>query len=160
MELCFMLILGIDPGYATLGYGVLRVEGQKFKAEDYGAITTKADEKFPTRLEIIYKELEKIFLKYTIEAVAVEKLYFSKNQSTAIAVAQARGIVLLAAQKARVKVYEYTPLQVKMSITGYGKATKSQIIAMVTRLLKLKVAPKPDDVADALGLGICHIACM
>jgi crossover junction endodeoxyribonuclease RuvC len=148
--------MGIDPGYATLGYGVISLRDQKFHAEHYGAIITKSGEIFSKRISYIYDKLLEIFHLYPIETVALERLYFQNNQKTAMCVAQARGVILLAAHKANVSVYEYTPLQVKMAVTGYGQAPKLQIMEMTRRLLKLEKVPKPDDTADALAIAICH----
>lgn len=151
-----MIILGIDPGYAIVGYGVINVQGGKFKALDYGAITTKANTDFLSRLEFIFDSLNIIFAKTKIDAMAIEKLYFQNNQKTAIQVAQARGVTLLSAQKNKVPVFEYTPLQVKTAVTGYGKADKKQVMEMTKRFLSLKEVPKPDDTADALAIALCH----
>lgn len=151
-----MLILGIDPGYAIVGYGILEYQNNRFRTVDYGAITTAAGTPFPQRLEQIYRELEILLVKYHPDAMAVERLYFQNNQKTAIDVAQARGIVLLAAQLAGVEVFEYTPLQVKQSVVGYGQAVKKQVQEMTRVLLHLESVPKPDDTADALAIAICH----
>jgi crossover junction endodeoxyribonuclease RuvC len=151
-----MIILGIDPGYATLGYGIIDFKNYRFSPKNYGAIITKPDKTFGERILKIYDELMNLLCSDKIEAVAIEKLYFQNNQKTAIYVAQARGVILLAAQKAKIPIYEYTPLQVKMALTGYGQATKSQIMAMTKRILNLNEIPKPDDTADALAIAICH----
>lgn len=149
-------ILGIDPGYATLGYGVVDFSGNRYRSLEHGSIVTKAGTDFNRRLEIIFDRLSEILEKHRPDCTSVEKLFFQNNQKTAIQVAEARGVVLLAAQKARVPVYEYTPLQVKSAVTGYGKAEKYQVMEMTRRLLCLKEVPKPDDTADALALAICH----
>ena len=148
--------MGIDPGYAIVGYGFISFARGSYMPVGYGAITTDAGTPFNKRLEHIYKEMEYLLKLYKPEALAIEKLYFNSNQKTAIYVAEARGVILLAAQLAGVPVYEYTPLQVKSAVAGYGKATKQQVMKMTQRLLKLKEIPKPDDTADALGIAICH----
>ena len=151
-----MLILGIDPGYAIIGWGVIRYERGKFIPVDFGAITTPAGMPFNRRLEVIYDELTTLLSRHTPDAVAVEKLYFQNNQKTAIDVAQARGVTMLAIHKSGVPVFEYTPLQVKSAVTGFGQALKPQVMEMTKRLLRLKAVPKPDDTADALAIAICH----
>lgn len=151
-----MIILGIDPGYATLGYGVVEFKAGRYKSLEHGAIVTKAGIEFPRRLEIIYQRLDELIKKYNPDYSSIEKLFFQNNQKTAINVAEARGVVLLALQQNSIKIYEYTPLQVKSAITGYGKAEKKQVMEMTKRLLNLKEIPKPDDAADALALAICH----
>lgn len=152
-------ILGIDPGYAIVGCGVVEYDGRNFTTLDYGPITTPAGMPFADRLAIIYDGMIELLDKYHPDAMSVEKLYFNTNQKTAIDVAQARGVILLAAQQKGVPFYEYTPLQVKQSVVGYGRAVKQQIIEMTTRILNLKKPPKPDDVADALAIAICHAHC-
>lgn len=151
-----MIVLGIDPGYAIVGWGVINFNGVSYSPLGYGAITTNADQDFNLRLERIYDELELIIKQAKPDAMAIERLYFQNNQKTAINVAQARGVILLAAQKNNIPVFEYTPLQVKMAVTGYGQAKKPQIMEMTRRLLKLKEVPKPDDTADALAMAITH----
>lgn len=151
-----MMILGIDPGYAIVGWGLVRYERGRFTPLDFGAITTPAGAEFPRRLESIYEETAALLAAGRPDALAVEKLYFKNNQKTAIDVAQARGVILLAAQKAGVPIYEYTPLQVKSAVTGYGKAEKPQVMEMTRRLLRLTEVPRPDDTADALAIAICH----
>ena len=151
-----MIILGIDPGYAIVGWGVIRYERGKFIPVDFGAITTPAGMPFNRRLEILYDELTALLTRHTPDAVAVEKLYFQTNAKTAIDVAQARGVTMLALQKQGVPVFEYTPLQVKSAVTGFGQAQKPQVMEMTKRLLRLKAVPKPDDTADALAIAICH----
>ena len=151
-----MLILGIDPGYAIVGFGLVEYDKNRFRTVDYGAITTPAGMDFPQRLALIYRELEMLIAKYKPEAMAVERLYFHNNQKTAIDVAQARGVILLAAKLAGVGIYEYTPLQVKQSVVGYGQAVKKQVQEMTKVLLHLESVPKPDDTADALAIAICH----
>jgi len=151
-----VIILGIDPGYAIVGWGVLQYERGRFKPLAFGAITTPAGMDFSRRLACIYDQLSVLCAKYNPEAAAVERLYFQNNQKTAIDVAQARGVTLLALHKSGVPVFEYTPLQVKSAVTGYGKAEKPQVMEMTRRLLNLKETPKPDDTADALAIAICH----
>ncbi len=151
-----MVILGVDPGYAIVGYGVVRVQNSRYQPLEHGAIVTKADDIFVRRLEIIYDSLTQVLEKWKPDAISIEKLYFQNNQKTAIGVAEARGVILLAAQKAGVPIFEYTPLQVKMAVTGYGQAQKPQVMEMTRRLLCLKEVPKPDDTADALAMAICH----
>ena len=151
-----MIILGIDPGYAIVGWGCVQYERARFTPLAFGALTTPAGMDFSLRLEQIYDELSRLIAQKKPDALAVEKLYFKNNQKTAIDVAQARGVVLLAARKARVPLYEYTPLQVKSAVTGYGKAEKPQVMEMTRRLLGLRETPKPDDTADALAIAICH----
>lgn len=151
-----MVILGIDPGYAIVGYGVIRTERGRYVPMEHGAVVTKAGQDFNRRLEIVYDGIAEVLQKWRPEAVSLEKLFFQNNQKTAIGVAEARGVILLAAQKARVPVFEYTPLQVKLAVTGYGQAQKPQVMEMTRRLLCLKEVPKPDDTADALAMAICH----
>lgn len=151
-----MVILGIDPGYAIIGWGIIRYERGHFFPVDFGAITTAAGTPFSERLLKIHTELSRILATYTPDVVSVEKLYFQNNQKTAIEVAEARGVILLAMQQAGVPFFEYTPLQVKSAVTGYGQAEKPQVMEMTRRLLRLKAVPKPDDTADALALAICH----
>ncbi len=151
-----MYILGIDPGYAIVGYGVVNYSGNKFTTVTYGAITTPAGMPFVKRLDTIFNEMTRILNTYKIEAMSVEKLFFNTNTTTAIDVAQARGVIVLAAERSNVPVFEYTPLQVKSAVTGYGRAEKKQIMEMTRMLLGLKSVPKPDDTADALALAVCH----
>ena len=151
-----MLILGIDPGYAIIGWGVIRFERGRYIPVDFGAITTEAGVPFNRRLEQIYDQLGELLDTHHPDAVAVEKLYFQNNQKTAIDVAQARGVTMLALQQHGIPVFEYTPLQVKSAVTGFGQAQKPQVMEMTKRLLRLKAVPKPDDTADALAIAICH----
>ncbi|MGN0171519.1 MAG: crossover junction endodeoxyribonuclease RuvC [Acutalibacteraceae bacterium] len=151
-----MVILGIDPGYAIVGWGALQCRNGRFAPLCFGAITTQAGVPFNRRLEQIYEEMLLILQKTKPDAMAIEKLYFTTNKTTAIQVAQARGVLLLAAQQQGIEVYEYTPLQVKSAVTGYGKAQKPQVMEMTRRLLGLRDTPKPDDTADALAVAICH----
>ena len=151
-----MLILGIDPGYAIIGWGLIRFERGRYIPVDFGAITTEAGTPFNRRLEMIYDQLNELLDTHHPDVVAVEKLYFQTNAKTAIDVAQARGVTMLALQKHGVPVFEYTPLQVKSAVTGFGQAQKPQVMEMTKRLLRLKAVPKPDDTADALAIAICH----
>ncbi len=154
-----MVILGIDPGYAIVGWGVLEYVHSHFRVVNYGAITTPAGMPFEERLERIYDEMTLLLSRYHPDAMAVEQLFFSTNQKTGIDVAQARGVILLAAKKQMVPMFEYTPLQVKQSVVGYGQAVKKQVQEMTRMLLSLKSIPKPDDTADALAVAICHAHC-
>ncbi len=151
-----MVILGIDPGYAIVGFGAVVYENNRFTVLGYGAITTRAHTEFTSRLEEIYDGMNELITKFRPDCISVEKLYFNTNTTTAIAVAESRGCILLAAKKGLVPVYEYTPLQVKSSVTGYGRAEKKQIMEMTRIMLGLEKIPRPDDAADALALAICH----
>ena len=151
-----MRILGIDPGYAIVGYGVIEYIGNSFKVVEYGKITTDSKKSLPERLLIIYNELEALINKHNPDAISVEELFFNNNAKTAINVGQARGVILLCAAKYCKEVYEYTPLQVKQAVVGYGRAEKNQVQQMVKMLLNLEKIPKPDDVADALAVAVCH----
>ncbi|MBP3271064.1 MAG: crossover junction endodeoxyribonuclease RuvC [Ruminococcus sp.] len=151
-----MRILGIDPGYAIVGYGVLGYDGRNMKLEAMGAVTTAADMDFNKRLLAIYDDMRVLFQQFKPDAMSIERLYFTNNQKTGIAVAEARGVILLAAVQAGVPIFEYTPLQVKSSITGYGKAEKQQVQEMTRTILHLKEVPKPDDTADAVALAMTH----
>ena len=155
-----MIILGIDPGLATVGYGVIEYKGNRYKTIDYGTIRTDSKTIFPERLKKIYDELSNIIDRYNPVDLAVEELFFNKNVKTAIQVGQARGVEILAAIHKGLEVYEYTPLQVKQAVVGYGRAEKSQVQEMVKILLNLKEIPKPDDAADALAVAICHSSCL
>ncbi len=151
-----MIILGIDPGYAIVGWGIIEYSGSKFRTLGYGSIQTPAGIPIVDRLEMIYHGMQDIIKKYKPDQMAVEELFFNTNTTTAIAVAEARGIILLAARLSGIKIGEYTPLQVKQAVVGYGRAEKKQVITMVTGMLGLKEAPKPDDTADALAVAVCH----
>ena len=151
-----MIILGIDPGLATVGWGVIESERGNVRPIAYGAITTPAHTDIEARLLMIQKDLETIINKYKPEEMAVEELFFNTNITTGIAVAEARGVIICTAHKLGVKISEYTPLQVKQAVVGYGKAEKHQVISMVTSILKLPKPPKPDDTADAVAIAICH----
>ncbi len=151
-----MLILGIDPGLAAVGYGLIEKKGNKYKCCDYSVIRTEASSTNIYRLEKIYNNLNDIIKEYNPDCMAVEELFFNKNVKTAIMVGQARGVILLAGSQAGLKVYEYTPLQVKQAVVGYGRARKEQVQQMVKALLNLQEIPRPDDSADALAVSICH----
>jgi crossover junction endodeoxyribonuclease RuvC len=151
-----MIILGIDPGTATTGYGVIDFDKNVTKLLDYGCILTKAGLALEVRLEQIHDELTQIIRQWQPEEVAVEELFFSNNAKTAMSVGQARGVILLTAKKAGLTISEYTPMQVKNAICGYGGADKKQVQKMVQMLLKLSEFPSPDDAADALAIAICH----
>ena len=154
-----MRILGIDPGYAIVGYGVVDMVKSRFTPVDYGVVTTPAKIPIEDRLLTIYNEVSAIMDKYKPDAMAIEELFFNHNHTTAIPVAEARGVVLLCAQQHKLPIGEYTPMQVKQAVVGYGLAEKKQVIAMVTSLLSLPAPPKPDDTADALAIAICHGHC-
>lgn len=151
-----MIILGIDPGVAITGYGVISHEGNRFKVIEYGAVLTESDMELPQRLVKINDGITEIIKRVKPDAAAVEELFFNKNIKTALTVGHGRGVAILAAAVQRLPVYEYTPLQVKQAVVGYGRAEKSQIQQMVKTLLNLSGIPKPDDVADALAVAICH----
>lgn len=151
-----MVILGIDPGYAILGYGLLKHDRGSLTVLDYGVIETKPDRSFPERLETLHRGMTMLIERYKPDHIVFEELFFYHNAKTAIQVAAGRGVALLAAQQAGLPLYEYTPMQIKLSVTGDGHADKQQVQTMVKLLLKLKEVPKPDDAADALGAAICH----
>ncbi len=152
-----MLVLGIDPGTAIVGYGLIEYKKNKMKIITYGCIYTEKELPLNKRLEIIYNELIEIIEKYKPDTFAIEELFYFKNNKTVISVSQARGIMLLAATQKNLPIFEYTPLQVKIGITGYGRAEKKQVQLMVQRILNLEEIPKPDDAADALAIAITHI---
>ena len=151
-----MRILGIDPGFAIVGWGVIEYVGTRFKVIGYGSIQTPSDMKIEDRLSAIHTELSAIIDRFSPDVMAVEELFFNTNITTGIKVAQARGVILLAATQKKIRIAEYTPLQVKQAVTGYGRAEKKQVITMVTMLLGLQKPPKPDDTADALAIAVCH----
>lgn len=155
-----MIILGIDPGLAIVGYGVIDFTGNRYKVLDYGSIITEANIYFPERLKRIYDEMSILIDKYEPEDLAIEELFFNKNVKTAIKVGQARGVEVLCAKNKGLNIYEYTPLQIKQAVVGYGRAEKRQVQEMVKMLLNLKEIPKPDDTADALAVAICHSSCL
>lgn len=152
-----MKTLGIDPGTAIMGYGVVEESGEKLQVVGYGCFRTDKSETPSNRLLKLSLMLEEIFDKHKPDFLAVEKLFFCSNSKTVMAVGEARGVVLLAAARFGIKVAEYTPLQVKMALTGYGRAEKRQVQQMVQRVLKLKELPRPDDAADALAIAVCHL---
>ena len=154
-----MIILGIDPGYAIVGWGVLEYPNSRFIIRGYGAITTPAGMDFPQRLQMIYDDMNTVIGRYHPDVLSIEKLFFTNNKTTGIDVAQARGTILLAAAQSGMQVYEYTTMQVKQSVVGYGKAEKKQVMEMTRILLHLPAVPKPDDTADALALAVCHAHC-
>ena len=152
-----MRILGIDPGYAIVGYGVIDYDNHNsFHVAAYGAITTEANTLFEKRLEKIYSDLNYVINRTNPDVLAIEKLFFTNNKTTGIGVGEARGVVLLAAAHAGLPVYEYTPNEIKLAVTGYGKAEKKQVMELTKILLNLEKVPKPDDTADALAVAICH----
>lgn len=151
-----MIILGIDPGLAIVGWGVLDYSGSKFRVIGYGSLQTPAGMKTEDRLASIYQGMIQLIDTYHPEQMAVEELFFNTNITTGIRVAEARGVILLAGRQKNVALFEYTPLQVKQAVAGYGRADKKQVITMVTSLLRLKEPPKPDDTADALAIAVCH----
>ena len=151
-----MRVLGMDPGIATVGFGVIDTERSSHKLISCGAIRTPANTSITSRLNSIFEDVGELLQKFSPDSMAVEELFFNTNATTGISVAQGRGVILLAAYRFGVPVYEYAPLQVKLAVTGYGRADKKQVIEMVQRLLAMKVPPKPDDAADALAVALCH----
>ena len=151
-----MIIMGIDPGLATVGFGIIKYDRNRFEPIEYGAVLTPSGKKTELRLEEIYENIDELIKMFHPDAVSIEKLYFNTNEKTAVNVCQARGVILLAATKNNVPIYEYTPLQIKQAVTGYGRADKKQIMYMVTKLLSLAKEPHPDYPADALAAAICH----
>lgn len=151
-----MKILGIDPGYAIMGYGIVEMKGNHFSVCGYGALTTDSGMNMPDRLKHLYTQLMDIIREYEPDVAAIEELFFNTNVKTAIMVGQARGVAILACANSGLEIYEYTPLQIKQALVGYGRAEKAQIQAMVKTILNLKAVPKPDDTADALAAAICH----
>lgn len=151
-----MKILGIDPGYAILGYGIIEVKGNHFSVCGYGAITTDSSMEMPDRLKHLYHQLMEIIREHEPDEASIEELFFNTNAKTAILVGQARGVAILACANSGLEISEYTPLQIKQGLIGYGRAEKKQIQAMVKTILNLNEVPKPDDTADALAAAICH----
>ena len=151
-----MRILGVDPGYAIVGCGVLDYAGNRFTVVDYRAVTTPAKMPFEKRLLSIYRDMSALIEEFHPDAMSIEELFFYHNVTTGIDVAQARGVILLAAAEAGLEPFEYTPMQVKQAVVGYGNAEKHQVMDMTKRILNLRELPRPDDVADALALAICH----
>ncbi len=153
-----MRVLGIDPGYAIVGWGVVDYTGNRFAPVDFGAVCTDAGVPFERRLDEVYAGVKEVIQRTQPEVLAIEKLFYQHNQTTVIGVAEARGVILLAAAQAGLPIYEYTPMQVKQAVTGYGKAVKKQVQEMTRIMLHLPAIPKPDDTADALAMAItfCH----
>ncbi|WP_281522762.1 crossover junction endodeoxyribonuclease RuvC [Mogibacterium timidum] len=151
-----MRILGIDPGYAIMGYGVLDYNGNRFKTVGYGSVETEAGLPMPERLKLLYDGLTEIIQKYEPDEVSIEELFFNRNVTTAIGVGEARGVAMLACVEGGLIVSEYTPMQIKQALVGYGKAEKAQVQMMVKTILNLPEVPKPDDTADAVAAAICH----
>ncbi len=155
-DVSVLRILGLDPGIAIVGFGLIEADRGRFRSLTYGAIRTEAGLPLSERLEIIYDDLTQLLDSLRPEAVAIEELFFNTNITTGISVAHGRGILLLACRQKQVPIYEYTPLQVKQSVVGYGRAEKRQVMEMVRRMLDLAEVPKPDDAADALAIALCH----
>lgn len=151
-----MRVLGIDPGLAIVGYGIIDFDGNQMKVIDYGVITTPKNTSYASRIKQIYDAMQLLLEKHCVDQVAVEELFFNQNTKTAIDVAQARGAIVLSVMNSNLKLYEYTPLQVKQNVCGYGRADKRQVQEMVKRILSLKDIPRPDDAADALAIAIGH----
>ncbi len=151
-----MIILGIDPGLAIVGWGVVDYSGSRFTTLGYGSIETPAGMATEQRLSLIFDSIGRLIEKYRPEQMAIEELFFNTNQTTGIRVAEARGVIIMCAHRMGVKIFEYTPLQVKQAVVGYGRAEKKQVITMVTMFLGLPKPPKPDDTADALAIAVCH----
>lgn len=151
-----MIVLGIDPGFGRVGYGVIQYVNNKYKALEYGCISTEANSYFPKRLRKIELDLREIISRYKIDAASIEDLYFNNNSKTAIKVAEARGVILNTLESENIKIFEYTPLQAKLAIVGYGRAEKTQVKNMVKSFLNLEKMPKLDDTTDALAIAICH----
>ena len=151
-----MRILGIDPGYAILGWGVIDMKGNHFKVVDYGAVTTDSKMEMPDRLKVLYNSLMDIITEYEPDVASIEELFFNTNAKTAILVGQARGVAVLACANSGLDIEEYTPLQIKQGLVGYGRAEKKQVQLMVKTILNLQEVPKPDDTADALAAAVCH----
>ena len=151
-----MIILGIDPGYATTGFGLISAERGRYALLQYGTVTTPPELTFPQRLNMLFEDMTRLLEVTKPEAVAVEELFWGHNITTGIGVSHGRGVILLAIEQAGVPLFEYTPMQVKQAVVGYGLAEKRQVMDMVRRLLKLRAVPRPDDAADALAIAICH----
>ncbi len=149
-------ILGIDPGIAITGWGIVDFDGNQCKVISYGAIITNSDQLIEDRLNILFDDLDEVVAEFSPSVMAIEQLFFFKNAKTIITVGEARGVTLLAAKRCNLGIFEYTPLQIKQAVTGYGRAAKAQMQQMITELLKLEETPKPDDVADALAVAYTH----
>jgi len=152
-----MRVLGIDPGIAITGYGIIDFAGNSFSPVDYGSIRSATEMPQHLRLNKLYNELTDLIIKYRPHCMAVEELFFNRNVRTAMSVSQARGVILLASAQSDLEVYEYTPLQVKLAVVGRGRADKKQVQYMIKIILNLPAVPRPDDVADALAIAVCHI---
>lgn len=155
-----MIVIGIDPGLATVGFGVIRTEESVIMPVSYGCIRTSAEKQTPERLLEIYNETSALFEKYAPDVIAIERLFFSKNVTNAMSVSEARGVIFLAAQQKNIPIFEYTPNRVKQAVTGSGRADKKQMQEMIKRLLRLDEIPQPDDAADGLSIALCHINIM
>jgi crossover junction endodeoxyribonuclease RuvC len=155
-----MIVMGIDPGLATVGFGVIRAEKNTITPLSFGCIRTSVEKQSPERLLEIYNEINALFEKYAPGVIAVEKLFFNKNVTNAMSVSEARGVIFLAAQQKNIPIFEYTPNQVKQAITGSGRADKRQMQEMIKKLLDLNEIPEPDDAADGLSIALCHINIM
>lgn len=151
-----MKILGIDPGYATTGFGLIDAERASFRLLQYGTVTTPPELRFPQRLSMLYDDMTRLLEVTQPDAVAVEELFWGHNITTGIGVSHGRGVILLAIEKAKLPLFEYTPMQVKQAVVGYGKAEKHQVMDMTRRLLKMEKMPRPDDAADAIAIALCH----
>ena len=151
-----MRILGIDPGYATIGFGLVEAERGDFQLLQYGTITTPAELDFPQRLKMIYEDVEKLLDTFAPDVIAIEELFFGRNVTTGIGVSHGRGVILLAVARKDIPIFEYTPMQIKQAVCGYGKAEKRQVMDMTRRLLHMKEVARPDDAADAIAVALCH----
>ena len=151
-----MRILGIDPGYATIGFGVIQAERGNFKLLQYGTITTSAEMEFPQRLLTIYQDMNELIETVKPDVVAIEELFWGHNVTTGIGVSHGRGVILLCAAQAQLPIYEYTPMQIKQAVVGYGNATKLQVMDMTKRILQMDKVARPDDAADAVAVALCH----
>ena len=156
MEVMYMRVLGVDPGIATVGFGVLDSEKNRQRLVSCGVITTPAKTQLSSRLDQIFRDLNDLITQFSPDVMAVEELFFNTNITTGIAVAHGRGVILLSGYQAGLPIYEYTPLQVKQAVVGYGRAEKKQVMDMVRRLLNLQAVPRPDDAADAVAIALCH----
>ncbi len=151
------MYLGIDPGLATMGYGLIEEKDNRLVCKEYGVLSTSSREEMPQRLYTLYEKANELIKKYTPLNLAMEQLFFSKNVKTAFQVGQARGVIILAAAQNGLEVFEYSPLEIKKAITGYGQADKKQMQSLVKSILQLQENPQPDDAADALAVAICHL---
>jgi len=151
-----MRILGIDPGYATIGFGAIEAERGNFKLLQYGTITTSPDTSFPRRLLTIYQDMQQLFDVLKPDVMAIEELFWGHNVTTGIGVSHGRGVILLSAAQMDIPIFEYTPMQIKQAVVGYGNATKLQVMDMTKRILKMERVARPDDAADAIAVALCH----